>query len=79
MIKVIASFRNSAGNDSVGEMWTETKSFDASAKIAEIYKWVQDRKKIQTGSKVDVTLNVDQSSMPLNGEIIKWEYKYEFK
>jgi hypothetical protein len=32
---------NSAGNESVGEMWQETKIFDENATLAEVMKWAE--------------------------------------
>ena len=39
VMKIIAILDKSAGNDSVGEMWKETKSFDANEPIIEILNW----------------------------------------
>ena len=35
----------SAGNDSVGEMWKETKIFGLNASISEIFEWIGNPKK----------------------------------
>ena len=37
--KVIAIKEKSAGNESVGNMWIETKSFDPATPVSEIIKW----------------------------------------
>lgn len=50
---IVAIKKMSAGNDSVGEMWHETKVFDASTPIGEVVKWA--------GSKKDVILSVPES------------------
>ena len=33
----------SAGNDSVGEMWDETKIFDESATLKQVMDWAEDK------------------------------------
>ena len=73
MIKIIAQFKRSAGNETVGDMWTETKSFNANEKISNIYKWVQEIKHVQIGQETDIKLTIDQSSIPLAGQLIEWE------
>ena len=42
-MKVIAMVDRSAGNESVGEMWTETKIFDITEPIENIYAWLTKR------------------------------------
>ena len=37
--QVVAILDRSAGNESVGEMWQETKVFDADAKLIDVLKW----------------------------------------
>jgi len=39
---VIATKEKSAGNESVGSMWNETKSFDITTPILEIMEWGAD-------------------------------------
>ncbi len=39
--KVIATKEMSAGNESVGDMWTETKTFDKNSAIADIIDWAK--------------------------------------
>ena len=39
--KVIAVKQMSAGNETVGDMWVETKSFDAETPIKEIVNWAR--------------------------------------
>lgn len=41
-IKIIAMIDRSAGNDTVGEIWTETKIFEIDTPIFAIYKWARD-------------------------------------
>jgi len=38
-MKIIAIRKCSAGNESVGDMWTETKIFDPTATLAEVMEW----------------------------------------
>lgn len=40
--KIVAIKDMSAGNESVGEMWKETKIFDPDQPISDIIKWVQE-------------------------------------
>jgi len=42
MKQVIAIKEMSAGNETVGEMWKETKIFNADEPIDNIIKWAQD-------------------------------------
>ena len=42
-MKIIATLYMSNGNEEVGEMWTETKSFDANEPIIQIFDWVKER------------------------------------
>jgi hypothetical protein len=42
-MKVIAMIDRSAGNDAVGEMWTETRSFDITETLEEVYDWAAER------------------------------------
>lgn len=54
--KVIANSERSAGNESVGEMWVETKSFDKDTPISEIIEWGAN-----TGGKLHLT--IDESTV----------------
>ena len=38
-IMIVASLARSAGNDSVGEMWTETALFEIDREITDIIRW----------------------------------------
>lgn len=40
-MKVCAMVDRSAGNESVGEMWTETAEFDESATLTDVLKWAR--------------------------------------
>ena len=40
-MKVIASFDASAGNESVGDMWTETAIFDMDTPISKVLEWAK--------------------------------------
>ena len=40
--RIIATKERSAGNDSVGSMWNETKSFSKDTRIKEIIEWNND-------------------------------------
>jgi hypothetical protein len=42
-MKVVAMIKRSAGNESVGDMWTETKVFDITDSIESVYHWVASR------------------------------------
>lgn len=39
---VIAIKERSAGNETVGDMWFETKSFDKETPVSDIIKWASD-------------------------------------
>lgn len=43
-MKVCAMIDRSAGNESVGEMWTETAEFDESATLEQVIKWAGESK-----------------------------------
>ena len=38
-MKIIAIKHKSTGNDSVGEMWDETKIFESTVTLEEVMKW----------------------------------------
>lgn len=42
--RIIATSEKSAGNESVGDMWTDTKSFGKSTPISEIIEWGKETK-----------------------------------
>ena len=46
-MKIVAIKDESAGNESVGDMWQETKIFDSDATLIDVMKWVGSyRKKV---------------------------------
>ncbi len=49
---IIATKERSAGNDTVGDMWTETKSFDKFTNIAKIIEWAKD-----CGGRLTITID----------------------
>jgi hypothetical protein len=59
-LKVVAMINRSAGNDSVGEMWTETKVFPVSATLEDVYQWANDRVSPH-GETKDITTNIKLS------------------
>ena len=54
--KIVAIKEMSAGNDIVGDMWLETKSFAKSAPVGAIIDWAKD-----AGGKLIIT--VDESTI----------------
>lgn len=71
--RIIAMLERSAGNDSVGQMWVETKSFDDDAEISEVLSWARrvahphDVYAVTT-LRDRLTLNYDQADDPTGGE-----------
>lgn len=67
-MKVCAMVDRSAGNESVGEMWTETAEFDESATLADVLRWARMHypvitrlgigKEPETTERIDVQRNV---------------------
>ena len=55
-MKIVAIKDMSAGNESVGEMWQETKIFDCTETLFDVMKWVGTHKK-------RVTLNVPDDEL----------------
>jgi len=45
-MQIVAIKEMSAGNDTVGEMWQETKIFSSEEPIINIFKWAKLNKKI---------------------------------
>lgn len=54
---VIATIEKADGNESVGTMWTETKSFRTQATLQEVFEWAN-----QQRCSGRLTLTIDQSS-----------------
>ena len=44
-MQVVAIKDMSAGNAEVGEMWQETKIFNHNARLIDVLRWVNDRRK----------------------------------
>ena len=42
-MRIVAILHRSAGNESVGDMWKETKVFDSMVSISEVLDWVKTR------------------------------------
>jgi len=66
--RVIATKERSAGNETVGDMWTETKSFDKETPISSIINWAND-----TDGKLIITVDENEAKTikpqrPLNHE-----------
>jgi len=59
-MKIIAMIERSAGNDTVGEMWTETKSFNETSTLLDVYEWVASKTN-RTGFLKEVTTNIKLS------------------
>lgn len=59
--KVIAVKEKSAGNEQVGDMWIETKSFDVNTPVKDILDWAKDC----TGKLI---LTIDESSVDFSEE-----------
>ena len=55
--RIIATKERSAGNDSVGDMWVDTKSFDRNTEIHEIIKWAENC----TGKLI---ITIDEDTIP---------------
>lgn len=55
--KIIAIGEKSAGNDSVGDMWLETKSFPIDTPVADIMRWAWEK-----GITGKLVLTVDEGS-----------------
>ena len=46
----------SAGNDSVGEMWQETKIFNSDQPISDILEWVMNENDTYTRKRITITV-----------------------
>ena len=53
-MRIVVIKEMSAGNESVGEMWKETRIFDANDSLLEVMKWVK-------GTKINVTITVPEN------------------
>jgi hypothetical protein len=54
--RIIAVSERSAGNESVGDMWVETKSFDKNTPVSEIIEWGK-----STGGRL--IISIDESTV----------------
>jgi hypothetical protein len=64
--RIIAIKEMSAGNESVGDMWLETASFDIQTKVLEILEWAKDCKgKLIITYDGSPTTHVDKNGKPL--------------
>jgi len=52
--RVVAIQERSAGNDSVGDMWLDTKTFDKSTKVEDIIEWAK-----SCSGKLIITIDED--------------------
>jgi len=59
-MKICAMVDRSAGNESVGEMWTETAVFDDQATLADVFAWTRDTSSAWPNYRVNVRLAVLQ-------------------
>ena len=57
-MNVVIIVDNSAGNESVGEMWKETKIFQSTDKLEDVLKWVST---IGTPSKKNIVISLPNS------------------
>jgi len=55
--RIIAIKEKSGGNDSVGDMWIDTKSFDKETPISDIIEWAKN-----CSGKLIIT--IDQETVP---------------
>jgi hypothetical protein len=62
-MKIIAMIDQSRGNEMVGEMWTETKSFDETSSLLDVYRWAVRRIGESNKIRSNVKLSIDQSSL----------------
>jgi len=71
-MKFVVMVDRANGNASVGEMWTETKTFDETATLADVGDWLAQKllglARSEKGEKLpclgNVRLQIDESSLP---------------
>lgn len=68
MIKIVAIKDMSAGNETVGEMWQETKIFDADNSLLDVMRWV--------GTKKRVVLSIPDDEQERFTAIVDGEIKF---
>ncbi len=62
-MKVVAILYCSAGNESVGDMWRETKIFEPTEPIENIFKWAyKDKGKMPTVFKGHLEITIAQEA-----------------
>lgn len=65
-MRYIATIKRSDGNDSVGEMWNETATFDDMDRVRDVMEWANSRHNkhgFEGGELLfNVTLSIDQGS-----------------
>ena len=55
MEQYVVIIDKSAGNESVGEMWQETKIFPGTATIEEVMKWAMDSGDVYSRRRIIIT------------------------
>lgn len=55
--RIIATKEKSAGNNTIGDMWTETKSFNRETPIYKILEWAKD-----CSGKLIITIDEDSAN-----------------
>jgi hypothetical protein len=63
-IQIVAMIDRSAGNETVGDMWTETKVFPISASLNEIYEWAS--KRLGINSRLPVKIEEIKANIKLS-------------
>ena len=56
-MKIVAVKEKSAGNETIGDMWLETKIFDEKISVGDIIRWSQDgRMDSRNGGRLIITV-----------------------
>ena len=66
-MKFIALQEKSAGNESVGSEWIETKSFDSTATLQEVWEWAMGQYHKTTNKHGRLMIQVDSASIEADG------------
>jgi len=76
-MKICASIDRSAGNETVGDMWTETAEFDETIPLSEVLAWASGRIGYDFHAHVDMArgLNVRLSVLQNPKESDAWTMK----
>ena len=56
--EAVVTIHRSAGNESVGEMWTETKVFKPESTVTDILNWVDEQTNESTHRTSESKLNI---------------------